>query len=94
MFVRVKFEGGRHAAKFTFIWIILNILIYSVWIFNSVVSLGKEFLEMFSESLNTGVWNLLELLTPVGLIILYYVVVQIVLAIIGLALLNNFLNRQ
>lgn len=93
MFVRARFEGGHHAAKFTFIWVVLNIFIYAVWILNFVVPLGKKFLEMFSESLNTGVWDLLELLTPVGLIILYYVVVQVVLFIIAYILFKNFLNK-
>lgn len=93
MFVKTNFEGGSRAKIFTFIWVILNILVYGIYIINAVIPYGKEFLTILNNSLNTGSWDLFALLTPIGMILLYYIIVQIILFVIAYILGKNFLNN-
>ena len=93
MFVKTNFEGGSRAKMFTFIWVILNILVYGIYIINAIIPYGKEFLTILNNSLNTGSWDLFALLTPIGMILLYYIIVQIILFVIACILGKNFLNN-
>lgn len=93
MFVKTNFDGGSRAKMFAFIWVILNILIYGVYIIDAVIPYGKEFLTILNNSLNNGSWDLFALLTPIGMILLYYIIVQIILFVIAYILGKNFLNN-
>lgn len=96
MFVKYTFEGNE-MRPFFIAGIIVKLAIIAVFIFMVLIPFGGEFLTLLEESLNTSVWDLSELLKPIGMIILYFFILTVIESIIAfliiLPLARRFFNN-
>lgn len=86
MIVKSNYEG-EGMAKYSFFAMFVKLAVIASWVFLAVIPFGGEFLDLLQASLNTQVWEVKTLLTPIGEILLYAVaafIVEFIIAFITL----------
>ena len=89
----IKFTAsGPGTMKYVITFWISQLILLAIWI-QSSISHGIRFMTLLENSLNSQQWDLLSLLTPIGIIILYYFCTEVILGIIAYLLFKRMSNK-
>lgn len=74
---------------------LIGLVIYlAILIFNVFIPFGADFLNLLQVSLDTGVWDVMSLVTPIGYLIGYSMLLTVVYYVIMFILFANFANKH
>lgn len=74
---------GEGMTKYGVFAILLKIDVWASWIYFAIIPYGGKFIDLLQASLNNGVWDIRELLTPILMIILWFGGLVLIEIIIG-----------
>ena len=81
---------GKYAINYMILFYLCVVLYYTVFIVRVVIPEGTTFIQRLQSSLDTQRWDLLNLLQPIGWIIVAWLVVQACVAVSALLLYKVF----
>lgn len=92
MFVKFK-ASGEGTSKYVITFLIIKIIFLGLYVFDCLIPFGKDFIMALQDSLNTNKWDLMSLVIPVGWMLLYYFILEVLLFGIAYLLFKRMTNK-
>lgn len=85
---------GPSAWKYLLVYYVAVILLLVAWVISVLIPYGTKFLQSLEYSLNSGVWNLMELFTPIFWIVVYLIVVGLLRMLFAFIAYKAYVSRH
>lgn len=89
-----KFKTTGVGIWYMVAFFIIRVIALAVFIIDVIIPIGGEFLNLLEGYLNNGGWDLLTLLTPIGWILLYFVLLEASVAFFVFVILYPMVKRR